>query len=213
MLPPSQKRSQASPSRLGDRRTRGTPRPSRRRLPFRPTARLWARPTTCSTAATTWTSTPTSMSHSRCPMRCRNSAWKPTTTTRNTARMPAGWSTSSPRAEQTSITATCLNLSATGLSTPPTPSLTARQWPKVVDPLHRNQFGGTVGGPLEIPHLFHSDKSFGFFGYQRTINHAASIAGSSTIVLPTHRPGGRKLVGRSAGNQQPGICLVRQRSF
>ena len=44
---------------------------------------------------------------------------------------------------------------------------------KVVDPLHRNQFGGTVGGPLEIPHLFHSNKSFGFFGYQRTINHAA----------------------------------------
>ena len=42
---------------------------------------------------------------------------------------------------------------------------------KVVDPLHRNQFGGTVGGPLEIPHLFHSNKSFGFFGYQRTINH------------------------------------------
>ncbi len=33
---------------------------------------------------------------------------------------------------------------------------------KVVDPLHRNQFGGTVGGPLEIPHLLHSDKSFGF---------------------------------------------------
>ena len=42
---------------------------------------------------------------------------------------------------------------------------------KTVDPLKRNQFGGTVGGPLSIPHLFHSDKTFFFAGYQRTINH------------------------------------------
>ncbi|MDR3734010.1 MAG: carboxypeptidase regulatory-like domain-containing protein, partial [Acidobacteriaceae bacterium] len=54
---------------------------------------------------------------------------------------------------------------------------------KTVDPLKRNQFGGTVGGPLEIPRLLHSNKTFGFFGYQRTINHGAS-AFSSTI-LPT----------------------------
>ncbi len=70
---------------------------------------------------------------------------------------------------------------------------------KVVDPLHRNQFGGTVGGPLEIPHLFHSDKSFGFFGYQRTINHAASTAGSSTILLPTIAQTGANSSGGAPG--------------
>ena len=70
---------------------------------------------------------------------------------------------------------------------------------KVVDPLHRNQFGGTVGGPLEIPHLLHSDKSFGFFGYQRTINHAASTAGSSTILLPTIAQSGANSSGGAPG--------------
>ncbi len=70
---------------------------------------------------------------------------------------------------------------------------------KVVDPLHRNQFGGTVGGPLEIPHLFHSDKSFGFFGYQRTINNAASSTGSSTITLPTIAQAGANSSGAAPG--------------
>jgi len=70
---------------------------------------------------------------------------------------------------------------------------------KVVDPLHRNQFGGTIGGPLEIPHLLHSDKSFGFFGYQRTINHAASTAGSSTILLPTIAQAGANSSGGAPG--------------
>jgi hypothetical protein len=53
----------------------------------------------------------------------------------------------------------------------------------IVEPLKRNQFGGTVGGPLKIPHLYKSDKSFFFFGYQRTISHEASA--SSSTILPT----------------------------
>jgi hypothetical protein len=69
---------------------------------------------------------------------------------------------------------------------------------KVVDPLHRNQFGGTAGGPLEIPHLFNSNKSFGFFGYQRTINHAAANA-SSTITLPSIAQAGANSSGGSPG--------------
>ena len=68
---------------------------------------------------------------------------------------------------------------------------------KTVDPLKRNQFGGTIGGPLEIPHLFHSDKSFGFFGYQRTINHGAS-AFSSTI-LPSIAQAGANTSGGAPG--------------
>ena len=68
----------------------------------------------------------------------------------------------------------------------------------VVDPLHRNQFGGTAGGPLEIPHLFHSDKSFGFFGYQRTINNAASSP-SSAILLPNIAQAGANSSGGAPG--------------
>jgi hypothetical protein len=68
---------------------------------------------------------------------------------------------------------------------------------KVVDPLKRNQFGGTVGGPLEIPHVFHSNKTFGFFGYQRTINHGASA--SSNTTLPTILQAGASSSGTSPG--------------
>jgi hypothetical protein len=68
---------------------------------------------------------------------------------------------------------------------------------KVVDPLKRNQFGGTIGGPLEIPHLFHSDKSFGFLGYQRTINHEAATTSSS--ILPTIAQAGANSSGGAPG--------------
>jgi hypothetical protein len=68
---------------------------------------------------------------------------------------------------------------------------------KTVDPLKRNQFGGTVGGPLEIPGLFRSDRTFGFFGYQRTINHGASAF--SSTVLPTIAQAGANSSGLSPG--------------
>ena len=81
---------------------------------------------------------------------------------------------------------------------------------KTVDPLKRNQFGGTVGGPLEIPHVFHSNKAFGFFGYQKTIDHEAA---TSAVHLSAYDcPGGRKLVGRGAGHEQPGVYRLRHRS-
>lgn len=69
---------------------------------------------------------------------------------------------------------------------------------KTVDPLKRNQFGGTVGGPLQIPHLFHSNKTFGFFGYQRTINHGASA--SSSTILPTIAQAGASSSGTTPGS-------------
>jgi hypothetical protein len=68
---------------------------------------------------------------------------------------------------------------------------------KVVDPLHRNQFGGVIGGPLEIPHLTHTGKSFGFFGYQRTINHEAATA--SGVNLPTIAQAGANSSGGAPG--------------
>ena len=66
-----------------------------------------------------------------------------------------------------------------------------------VDPLKRNQFGGTVGGPLEIPHVLKANKTFFFFGYQRTINHEASA--SSNSILPTIAEAGANSSGTSPG--------------
>ncbi|MGH9356544.1 MAG: hypothetical protein ACRD10_10485, partial [Terriglobia bacterium] len=37
----------------------------------------------------------------------------------------------------------------------------------IVDPLHQNQFGGTIGGPILIPHVYNGrNKTFFFFSYQ-----------------------------------------------
>jgi hypothetical protein len=69
---------------------------------------------------------------------------------------------------------------------------------KLLNPLKRNQFGGTVGGPLEIPHVFHTDKAFGFFGYQRTIFHGGSNISSSTF-LPTIAQAGANSSGGAPG--------------
>jgi Carboxypeptidase regulatory-like domain/TonB-dependent Receptor Plug Domain len=55
---------------------------------------------------------------------------------------------------------------------------------KTVDPLKRNQFGGTVGGPVEIPGLFKTKHSFFFVGYQKTIVHTASVSATADT-LPT----------------------------
>ncbi len=66
-----------------------------------------------------------------------------------------------------------------------------------VDLLHRNQFGGTAGGPLEIPHLFKSNKTFGFFGYQKTIDHES--AASASTFLPTIAQAGANSSGGAPG--------------
>jgi Carboxypeptidase regulatory-like domain len=50
-----------------------------------------------------------------------------------------------------------------------------------VDPLKRHQFGGTVGGPVKIPHLVNGNRTFFFFGYQRT-NYKDSAGGTSAFV-------------------------------
>jgi Carboxypeptidase regulatory-like domain len=55
---------------------------------------------------------------------------------------------------------------------------------KTVDPLKRNQFGGTIGGPVKIPGLYKGDHTFFFFGYQKTIQHTASTSATAAI-LPT----------------------------
>jgi hypothetical protein len=52
-----------------------------------------------------------------------------------------------------------------------------------VNPLRQNQFGGTVGGPVLIPHLYNGhNKTFFFFGYEG-FRHSADS--QSTFLAPT----------------------------
>jgi Carboxypeptidase regulatory-like domain/TonB-dependent Receptor Plug Domain len=54
---------------------------------------------------------------------------------------------------------------------------------RLVDPLHRNDFGGTLGGPVYIPHLYNGrDKTFFFFGYQGTRYRQAAF---NSALVPT----------------------------
>ena len=53
------------------------------------------------------------------------------------------------------------------------------------DPLKRNQFGGTFGGPVTIPGLYHGkDKTFFFVGYQGTRLRNTALGGNSAY-FPT----------------------------
>ncbi len=54
----------------------------------------------------------------------------------------------------------------------------------VRDQLKRNQFGGTIGGPVVLPHLYNGkDKTFFFFGYQQT--QIRNIQNGNQAYVPT----------------------------
>jgi hypothetical protein len=59
----------------------------------------------------------------------------------------------------------------------------------VADNLHRHQFGGTIGGPLIIPHFSKGESTQFFFGYQHTLYHLNSNATMTTV--PTLAEEGR----------------------
>ena len=52
-----------------------------------------------------------------------------------------------------------------------------------VDPLHRNQFGGTVGGPVRLPHYNGKDRTFFFVSTEATRQILGST--SSSTIVPT----------------------------
>ncbi len=52
-----------------------------------------------------------------------------------------------------------------------------------VDPLKRNQFGATVGGPI------HKNTTFFFFGWQKTIIRSVNNASNATIPIPQNLTG------------------------
>jgi len=55
-------------------------------------------------------------------------------------------------------------------------ALNARNWAATSrDTIKRNQFGGTIGGPVYLPKIYNGrEKTFFFFGFQGTIFHSAS---------------------------------------
>jgi hypothetical protein len=54
----------------------------------------------------------------------------------------------------------------------------------VADNLHRHQFGGTIGGPIIIPHLSTGASTQFFFGYQHTLLHQNSNSTLATVPTP-----------------------------
>ncbi|SFS11026.1 Carboxypeptidase regulatory-like domain-containing protein [Granulicella pectinivorans] len=61
------------------------------------------------------------------------------------------------------------------------------------DNLHRHQFGGTIGGPVIIPHFSTGTTTQFFFGYQHTLVHQNSNANTTTV--PTLAEEGRTASG------------------
>jgi hypothetical protein len=59
----------------------------------------------------------------------------------------------------------------------------------VADNIHRHQYGGTIGGPVIIPHFSTGKATQFFFGYQHTLYHSNSNASSMTV--PTLAEEGR----------------------
>jgi hypothetical protein len=54
-------------------------------------------------------------------------------------------------------------------------------WNTPVD--HKNNFGGSLGGPLSIPHLYNGhDRTFGFFAWEQI---KFSTGGTTTVTVPT----------------------------
>jgi hypothetical protein len=49
------------------------------------------------------------------------------------------------------------------------------------DNYHRHQFGGTIGGPVIIPHFSTGARTQFFFGYQHTLFHSNSSASQTTV--------------------------------
>ncbi|MGH9400618.1 MAG: carboxypeptidase regulatory-like domain-containing protein [Terriglobia bacterium] len=59
-----------------------------------------------------------------------------------------------------------------------------------VSPFHQNQFGGTVGGPVLLPHIYDGrNKTFFFFSYQGTRNIVPQAFSVPTVYSPSQRTG------------------------
>jgi hypothetical protein len=59
----------------------------------------------------------------------------------------------------------------------------------VVSPLHRNQFGGTIGGPMVLPHYNGRDRTFFFVGAELTRQILGSTISSTIVPTALERAG------------------------
>jgi hypothetical protein len=60
----------------------------------------------------------------------------------------------------------------------------------ILAPYHQNEFGGTVGGPILLPHVYNGrDKSFFFFSYQGIRNTVPEAFGVPTVFSAAERTG------------------------
>jgi outer membrane receptor protein involved in Fe transport len=59
----------------------------------------------------------------------------------------------------------------------------------VVSPLHRNQFGGAIGGPIVLPHYNGRDRSFFFVGAELTRQTLGSTVSSTIVPTALERSG------------------------
>jgi hypothetical protein len=59
-----------------------------------------------------------------------------------------------------------------------------------ISPLHRNQFGGNVGGPVRIPRLYNGhDRTFFFFAYEATRQELGQTSSSTVVPSALERTG------------------------
>ncbi|MDR3792292.1 MAG: carboxypeptidase regulatory-like domain-containing protein [Terracidiphilus sp.] len=88
----------------------------------------------------------------------------------------------------------------------------------VADNMHRHQFGGTIGGPVIIPHISKGQSTQFFFGYQHTLVHQNS--NSNTATVPTLAEEGLTGTGYAdfsnlctAGWDSSNICLTASQTI
>ncbi len=68
-------------------------------------------------------------------------------------------------------------------------------------PFHQNQFGGTVGGPVLLPHVYNGkDKTFFFFSYQGNRNVIPQAFSIPTVFTPAQRGGAFAGLATSTGS-------------
>lgn len=77
-----------------------------------------------------------------------------------------------------------------------------------VDPLKRNQFGGTLGGPVGIPGVWKAQKGFFFAGYQGTTLRDQAINVSSSSLPTTQNEQGFFTFNSPTPSQIPANCVV-----
>ena len=68
---------------------------------------------------------------------------------------------------------------------------------KLTDGLKRNQFGGTIGGPVWIPKVYNGrDKTFFFFSYQGTLFRRAPVEAQRIVATQAQKNGDFSALGR-----------------